>query len=90
MRELGARALAELETMVADGLATEARGRGLMLGLDLPRPRAAEVVQGMLEAGFLINNTSARTIRMLPPLVIGDDDLDALLGALRRTVSGLL
>lgn len=90
VRALGARALAELEGMVADGLATEARGRGLMLGLDLPRARAAEVVEGMLAAGFLINNTSARTVRMLPPLVIGEDDLDALLAALRTTVAALL
>ena len=53
VRRKGARLLAGLEGLVADGLASEARGRGLMCAIDLPRPRAAELVHGLLEAGTL-------------------------------------
>ena len=86
VRVQGGRLLAGLEGLVEDGLAVEARGRGLMCAIDLPRARGAEVVDGMLERGFLINNTSDRTIRMLPPLVIDQEDLDALVAAFREVL----
>ena len=86
VRVKGGRLLAGLEGLVEDGLAVEARGRGLMCAIDLPRARGAEVVDGMLERVFLINNTSDRTIRMLPPLVIDQEDLDALVAAFREVL----
>ncbi len=89
VRSLGARLLAGLRGLVADGLATEARGRGLMCAIDLPRSRAAEAVDGLLSAGFLANNTTERTLRFLPPLVIDEADLDALLAALREVLPPL-
>jgi acetylornithine/N-succinyldiaminopimelate aminotransferase len=89
VRMKGAALLADLEGLVVDGLASAARGRGLMCAIDLPRPRAAEVVEAMLQEGFLVNNTSARTVRMLPPLVIDGEDLDALVVALRRVLTAL-
>ncbi|MGD9694214.1 MAG: aspartate aminotransferase family protein [Thermoleophilia bacterium] len=89
VRRKGARLLAGLEGLVVDGLAAEARGRGLMTAIDLPRPRAAEVVAELLGAGFLANNTTERTIRFLPPLVIDQEDLDGLLAALQAVLSGV-
>ena len=89
VRALGAHALAELERMAAEGLVAEARGRGLMLAVDLARPRAAAAVDGMLAEGFLVNATSQRTVRFLPPLVIEREDLDAMLAALRRVLAAL-
>ncbi len=86
VRRVGARLLAGLRELVADGLASQARGRGLMCGLDLPTARAADVVADLLSAGFLANNTSDRTLRFLPPLVIGEDDVDRLLVALRAAL----
>ena len=40
----------------------------------------------MLDEGFLVNNTSDRTIRMLPPLVIDPEDLDGLVAAFREVL----
>jgi len=87
VRAKGERLLAGLTRLVDDGLAVEARGRGLMCGIDLPEPRAAEVTAAMLDAGFLINNTSAHTVRFLPPLVIDDEDLAGLLATLRSVLA---
>lgn len=83
VRREGAHLLAGLEALVAGGRAREARGRGLMCAIDLAAPRAAEVVAGLLDRGYLANNTSPTTVRFLPPLVIGREDLDGLLLALR-------
>jgi acetylornithine/N-succinyldiaminopimelate aminotransferase len=87
VRRKGAALLASLEGLVADGLATEARGRGLMCAIDLPRARAAEAVEGLLHEGYLANNTSDRTVRFLPPLVVEQRDLDGLAAALGRVLT---
>lgn len=66
----------------------EIRGAGLMWGLELNRDAAAIVPAG-LERGVVVNRTAERVVRLLPPLVIteqeldqGLDRLDAALGAL--------
>jgi predicted acetylornithine/succinylornithine family transaminase len=89
VRAMGRRLLGGLESLVAEGLASEARGRGLMCAIDLQRMQAEQCVSGLLSEGFLANNTSARTVRFLPPLVIGQDDIDDLLDALRRVLTAL-
>jgi acetylornithine/N-succinyldiaminopimelate aminotransferase len=89
VRAMGAVLLSGLEALVADGLVAEARGRGLMCALDLPLPRAGEVVDGLLAEGYLVNATSERTVRFLPPLVIGREDVDGLVAAVRRVVATL-
>jgi acetylornithine/N-succinyldiaminopimelate aminotransferase len=87
VRWAGRRLLDGLEALVADGLASEARGRGLMCAIDLPRARAAECVAALLDEGFLANDTTERTVRFLPPLVICQEDVDELLAALRRVLA---
>lgn len=81
VRRLGDRLLAGLQRVVDDGYATEARGRGLMCAIDLVAPRAADGVAWLLERGILVNNTTARTLRFLPPLVISEADVDRLVAA---------
>ncbi len=87
VRKEGACFLAGLQGLVDDGLATDARGRGLMCAIDLPDDRGAQVVSDMLERGFLVNNTSARTVRFLPPLVITGDELANALAAIRDVLT---
>jgi acetylornithine/N-succinyldiaminopimelate aminotransferase len=87
VRKEGACFLAGLQGLVDDDLAVEARGRGLMCAIELAAPRGADVVQAMLERGFLVNNTSATTVRFLPPLVITGDELTKALAALRDVLA---
>lgn len=89
VRAAGARLLDGLRALVAAGLATEARGRGLMCAIDLPRAHAADAVDAMLAEGYLVNNTTPRTLRFLPPLVIDDEQIDGLLAALGRVLRAL-
>ena len=51
----------------------EIRGKGLMLGIELPID-CGELVQRGLEAGLLINVAGGNTIRLLPPLVIDESE----------------
>ena len=49
------------------------RGHGLMIGIELDRP-CGELVGKALSDGLLINVTSEKIIRLLPPLIFSDDD----------------
>ena len=65
------------DTLMADAVAAahirEIRGRGLMLGIALDRD-CGELVAAGLEAGLLINVTAGDTVRLLPPLVINEQE----------------
>ena len=51
----------------------EVRGRGLMIGVVLDRP-CGVLVKRALARGLLINVTADRVVRLLPPLVLSDDE----------------
>ena len=63
---------------------TEVRGSGLMVGCDLVETAgdAHDIVGKMLEEGFVINATGARTLRFLPPLICTEADVDKLIAGL--------
>jgi 4-aminobutyrate aminotransferase / (S)-3-amino-2-methylpropionate transaminase / 5-aminovalerate transaminase len=84
VRALGERlrhAVAELPGVV------EVRGRGLMLAFELDpdyRPGAADiVVRALREQRLVLNATGPTTVRLLPPLVIGEAQADDAIGRLR-------
>ncbi|MET7473881.1 acetylornithine transaminase [Streptomyces sp. NPDC005648] len=58
------------------------RGAGLLLGIVLTEPKAPQVRQAAQEAGFLVNVPAADVVRLMPPLNLGDDEVEAFLGAL--------
>jgi acetylornithine/succinyldiaminopimelate/putrescine aminotransferase len=53
---------------------------GLMVGLELAKPVASEIVSKALEDGLVINKVSPSILRFLPSLVINKSDLKILLG----------
>jgi acetylornithine aminotransferase len=57
-------------------------GATLSDGLD-----AKEVAGRALEAGLVINVPGPGMLRFLPPLVIGDDDVDASLNVMQDVLS---
>lgn len=58
------------------------RGRGLLCGVVLTGPHAKDVEAAAREAGFLINATGPDVIRLAPPLVITEAQVDSFLAAL--------
>jgi acetylornithine/N-succinyldiaminopimelate aminotransferase len=77
-RELGVRFMAALARL--DRVA-EVRGRGLMVGLTLVDGwDAAETAARALEEGLVINVPGPGILRFLPPLIIGEKEVDAASG----------
>jgi predicted acetylornithine/succinylornithine family transaminase len=86
VRVLGDRFRVGLEALREQGRLTDVRGRGLMVGADLPSPAAADVVQAGLEAGLVLNATGPSTLRFLPPLIVGEQEIDRVLAFLEETL----
>lgn len=53
------------------------RGRGLMIGIELSEP-VPDLVARALQSRLLINVTQERVVRLLPPLVMSDEEADLL------------
>ncbi|MET9266100.1 ornithine--oxo-acid transaminase [Amycolatopsis sp. NPDC004079] len=87
--ELGAHLHERLAKLVGDGV-SEVRGRGLWAGVDIapdgPSGRAAsEALAGL---GVLCKETHDRTLRVAPPLVITEAELDRGIDAIAQVVRG--
>ncbi|MFG2292344.1 ornithine--oxo-acid transaminase [Streptomyces sp. NPDC048603] len=76
--ELGTRLHARLHEMTAAGLVEASRGRGLWAGVDVADRHGGggAVARRMLERGVLVKDTHGSTIRLAPPLVITEQDLE--------------
>jgi len=84
---LGERALGRLRSGLAGAPhVREIRGRGLMIAIELHERTAHARAEALLGAGVLLKDTHGHTIRVLPPLVIAEADLDAALEAIVRIV----
>ena len=59
----------------------EVRGLGLMLGIEL-KGQGAPLVQELLERGFVVNCTQDKVLRFLPPLIVMQEHIDALIEVL--------
>ncbi|WP_435226948.1 acetylornithine transaminase [Streptomyces sp. Tue6028] len=63
-------------------LVDHVRGAGLLLGIVLTEPLAPQVQQAAQDAGFLVNAPAPDVVRLMPPLNLGDDEVEAFLRAL--------
>ncbi len=65
------------------------RGQGLMIGIELDRP-CGELVQQALEQRLLINVTAESVVRLLPPLILNQEEAALLTGQLARLIRAYL
>lgn len=76
--ELSERLLGHFRKQLADHPGVvDIRGQGLMLGIELEHP-CTELVARARERGLLINVTAGRVVRLLPPLIMTDEQADTL------------
>jgi len=65
----------EIITRIDSPLVEEVRGRGLLLGIGLTEPVALQLAAAALAAGLIVNAANESSIRMAPPLIVGDAEL---------------
>ena len=87
--ELGGHLHARLGEMVGRGVA-EVRGRGLWAGVEIAPggPAGREASEALMERGVLCKETHDTTLRVAPPLVITEAEIDQGVAAIAEVVTG--
>jgi acetylornithine aminotransferase len=69
-------------TQLAHPLVDHVRGAGLMLGIVLTAPGSVLIERVARDHGFLVNAPAPDVVRLVPPLVLTDEQVDSFLAAL--------
>lgn len=78
--------LAAFKEQLADiDIVQDIRGKGLMIGIELKEP-CSELVERIREQGVLINVASGNVVRMLPPLIINQQQADTIIAAVTTAI----
>ncbi len=89
-RVLGAYFHRELEKLVREfPQLIEVRGRGLLLGVEIDGPADA-VVAACQERGLLINSLHGHVLRLLPPLIVEQEDIDRAMAIFKEALQEVL
>jgi len=84
--DTGAYLLARLHDLAsASDIAVEARGRGLLLGLELNRP-ARPIVEQALEQGVMLNLVQGNVLRFLPSFLLERKHVDVAIELISRMI----
>jgi predicted acetylornithine/succinylornithine family transaminase len=65
----------------------EVRGRGLLVALEFSSDIAESVLKACLEEGLLLNVVKPNALRFMPPLIIGESEVDEAIGILERVLA---
>jgi acetylornithine/N-succinyldiaminopimelate aminotransferase len=85
VRETGAKLT---EGLLSFAGVREVRGRGLMLGVGLEKGIDAQALEGeLLRAGLIVNVPEPGTLRLLPPLTIGEEEVEEALAKIGAALS---
>ena len=90
-----ARELSDLLTAGIDEIATRhelvtgVRGLGLLLGIELAAPVAADVTDACADRKLLVNAVGGSTVRLAPPLVLTDDEVALALAGIEDAVAAV-
>jgi len=85
VRELGLRLAAGLEALPH---VVSVRGRGLMLACEIDLPAPAVTRRALLSERLIVNATGPTTVRLLPPLIVEESEIDDALGRLGAALAG--
>lgn len=77
VRRMGLRLKQRLAAVVDGhpGVVDQVRGEGLLIGLHCVRPNK-DILAAMRDAGLLAVSAGDNVIRLLPPLIVGEEDID--------------
>ncbi len=69
---------------------TEVRGRGFLVAIEFDDDIAQDVLLACLEKGLLVNKLKPGAIRLIPPLIIGNKEVEQAIGILDEVFSGII
>ena len=85
VRQQGGRLYARLRELKSQHI-VEVRGRGLMLGVEFDHP-VADLIRRALQSGLIVINAGEHVLRICPPLIVRDDEIDEGMAILADALS---
>lgn len=76
----------KLHALADDFPISNIRGKGLMIGFDVPEGIAQTVVDDCRDRGLLINAPSTSSLRMVPALIVSPNDIDCAFSILKESL----
>ncbi len=64
------------------------RGKGLLIAFDLMRTKGPDLVNKCLNDKLLINSPKEKSIRLMPPLVVNENEIEEMLTILKNNLAG--
>jgi len=64
------------------------RGRGLLIAFDLMETKGTDLVNKCLNDKLLINSPKEKSIRLMPPLVVNENEIKEMLTILKNNLAG--
>jgi acetylornithine/N-succinyldiaminopimelate aminotransferase len=66
------------------------RGKGLLLAIDLPAAKGSKITSECFKEGLIINSPQPSTIRLIPPLIVTEKEIDDMLQILSSVLKRVL
>jgi len=76
-------------TAIGSPLVAEVRGAGLLIGVGLTAPVAPAINLAALERGLIVNAPNESSLRIAPPLIVSDAEIDAFLAILAEAMEAV-
>jgi len=70
-------------------LITDVRGRGLLVAVEFDSDIAGSLLTACLERGLLVNRLKPNALRLMPPLIIGNNEVDQAVSILSAALSAI-
>jgi len=68
---------------------TDVRGHGLLIAMEFNSDIGAAALTACLERGLLVNRVKPNALRFMPPLIIGNKEVDEALSILDKALTGI-
>ena len=88
--KMGQRLTAGLESLRRKfRFVTDVRGRGLLVAMEFDSDIAQSAVMACLDGGLVVNRLKPNALRFMPPLNIGDEEVDEALSILDKALTSV-
>ncbi|MCP4671136.1 MAG: ornithine--oxo-acid transaminase [Desulfobacula sp.] len=64
----------------------EVRGKGLFIGIEVKKGNAMEFCRKLLKLGLIVNDSHGHTIRISPPLIISNEEINFIVQQLEKVL----
>ena len=66
----------------------DVRGKGLFIGIEVKDGNAMDFCKELFKLGLIVNDSHGHTIRISPPLVINEEEMDFLVEQIEKVLVG--